>query len=99
MGGVEQPSQINEAAIRKLKSGRSKPLSAEDFVAGIREGNRTILSKAITLVESSLHSHQEKAQEIIAQCLAVSSQQSASSIPHPTSHIPHPICKDTTKPG
>ena len=69
MKGIEQPSQINEEAIRKLRSGKHKPLSVEDFVKGIREGNRTVLSKAITLIESSLHVHQEKAQEIIAECL------------------------------
>jgi len=69
MKGIEQPSQINEEAIRKLKSGKRKPLSVGDFVKGIREGNRTILSKAITLIESSLASHQEKAQQIIAECL------------------------------
>jgi LAO/AO transport system kinase len=86
MEGVDQPSQINEEAVRKLRSGKHKPLSAEEFVEGIRAGNRTILSKAITLVESSLHAHQEKAQAIIAQCLAgiqksaVGSQQPASSI-------------------
>jgi len=69
MEGIEQPSQINAEAIRKLRSGKHKPLSVEDFVKGIREGNRMVLSKAITLVESSLHAHQEKAQEIIAECL------------------------------
>ncbi|TRZ76365.1 MAG: methylmalonyl Co-A mutase-associated GTPase MeaB [Bacteroidetes bacterium] len=69
MEGIEQPSQINKEAIRKLKSGKRKPLSVGDFVKGIREGNRTILSKAITLIESSLASHQEKAQQIIAECL------------------------------
>ncbi len=69
MKGIEQPSQINEEAIRKLKSGKHKPLSVGDFVKGIREGNRTILSKAITLIESSLHTHQDKAQEIITECL------------------------------
>jgi len=83
MEGIEQPSQINEEAIRKLKSRKHKPLSVGDFVKGIREGNRTILSKAITLIESSLHTHQDKAQEIIAECLkssrqsAVGSQQTA----------------------
>jgi len=76
MEGIEQPSQINEEAIRKLRSGKHRPLSVGDFVKGIREGNRTILSKAITLIESSLHTHQEKAQEIIAECLK-SSQQKA----------------------
>ena len=69
MQGIKQPSQINEEAVRKLRSGKHAPLNVEEFVLGIREGNRTILSKAITLVESSLPSHQEKAQEIIAHCL------------------------------
>ena len=36
---------------------------------GILSGNRTILSQAITLIESSLPQHQEQAQEIIAECL------------------------------
>jgi LAO/AO transport system kinase len=69
MKGIEQPTGINESAIRKLKSGKHKLLSVGDFVDGIREGNRTILSKAITLIESSLHTHQDKAQEIITECL------------------------------
>src|ERR1035437_9658865 len=38
MKGIEQPSQINEEAIRKLRSGKHKPLSVGDFVKGIREG-------------------------------------------------------------
>lgn len=71
MLGINQPSQINEEAVRKLRSGRHKTLSVEEFVNAIREGNRTILSKAITLVESSLHQHQVKAQEIIAECLKI----------------------------
>lgn len=100
MDGVRQPSHINEEAVRKLKSEKRKPLSVEDFVRGIREGNRTVLSKAITLVESSLASHQEKAQEIIGRCLAssrqvavryspfaVSTGNPASSIEHPASSI------------
>ncbi|MDP4281986.1 MAG: methylmalonyl Co-A mutase-associated GTPase MeaB [Bacteroidota bacterium] len=67
MNGVNQPSQINEEALRKLKRPRQPEVA--EFVAGIREGNRTLLSKAITLVESSLHIHQEKAQLIIEECL------------------------------
>lgn len=89
MEGIRQPSQINEEAIRKLKSGKHKVPSVEEFVYEIRQGNRTVLSKAITLVESSLHAHQEKAQEIIARCLqsAVGGQQSDKIIKHPASSI------------
>ena len=41
---------------------------------GITEGNTTILSQAITLVESYLPAHREIAQKIIAQCQLISSQ-------------------------
>jgi LAO/AO transport system kinase len=68
-GGISQPSQVSHDMVRKLKDLKPKALSAIDFFDGIREGNRTILSKAITLVESSLPLHQEKAQEIIDLCL------------------------------
>ena len=43
--------------------------TADEYVAGILDGNITILSQAVTLVESSLHEHQEVAQEIIEKCL------------------------------
>jgi LAO/AO transport system kinase len=69
MDGVEQPGRINTEAVKKLKAKRPQALSTVEFVDGIRSGNRTILSKAITLIESSLHSHQQKAQEIINICL------------------------------
>lgn len=72
MDGIEQPGQINEDALRKLKSKRPQALNTAEFVSGIRSGNRTVLSKAITLIESSLHTHQQKAQEIINACLPYS---------------------------
>ena len=87
MEGVEQPGQINTELVGRLKSGRVKRLSAEEFVQGIFEGNRTILSKAITLIESSLHHDQELAQQIIEECIR---RRTPSPIPHPASPIPHP---------
>jgi len=66
--------------VKKLKERKPKPLNANEFFQGIKEGNRTILSQAITLVESSLHKHQDLAEEIIGMCLkeaAVGSRQSA----------------------
>lgn len=39
------------------------------YIDGIFSGNRTVLSKAITLIESNRPEHQEQAQEIIAECL------------------------------
>ncbi len=43
--------------------------SASEFVEGILSGNITMLSQAVTLVESSLPNHQLIAQEVIERCL------------------------------
>lgn len=44
-------------------------LHPQAYVAGIQAGDRGILSRAITLIESTHPAHQELAQEIIEQCL------------------------------
>ncbi|MCX6277066.1 MAG: methylmalonyl Co-A mutase-associated GTPase MeaB [Bacteroidetes bacterium] len=71
MEGVEQPDQINAELVKKLKSKRAKPLMVKDYVDGVKQGNRTILSKAITLIESALPKDQELAQLIITECLRI----------------------------
>lgn len=43
--------------------------SSKQFIDGILSGDRTLLSRAITLVESSKQEHQDQAQEIIEACL------------------------------
>ncbi len=48
--------------------GRNLP-SSEEFIDGILSGNRMLLSRAITLVESTRSDDQELAQEIIEACL------------------------------
>lgn len=48
---------------------RRKKLTVEDYVDGILAGDITILSRAVTLVESLLPMHQDTAQQIIEQCL------------------------------
>lgn len=67
--GVDHPPEINEESIRLHKEKRRKLLSAHEFLDGILSGNRTLLSQAITLTESSLPLHAELAQEIIEKCL------------------------------
>lgn len=67
--GIEQPPSVNAGAANHYsKAGRSL-LTAGQYVEGLVNGNRTILSQAITLVESALPLHQEIAQAIISQCL------------------------------
>jgi len=53
-------------AIRKK---REALLSAEHYAEKILEGDRIVLSKAITLIESTRESHQQLAQHIIEQCI------------------------------
>lgn len=67
--GIEPPSSFNPDAAKHVTKIRKGLLTPEEYVAGIRNGNRTLLSKAITLVESALSTHQQIAQEVIEQCL------------------------------
>ena len=70
--GIAQPSSINEDAVIRLKNKKQNILSTSEYVDGIRSGNRTILSKAITLIESSLPAHYKLAQLIIEKCIPYS---------------------------
>ena len=66
--GIEQPSTINP--YRKfLRKPKRQLLSVGDYVEGILKGNTTLLSQAVTLVESTLPEHQTIAQEVIEKCL------------------------------
>lgn len=67
--GIDQPPMVNPNALHKTPSRRKKALSANEYVEGILAGNRMILSRAVTLVESVKPEHQELAQEIIVRCL------------------------------
>ncbi len=70
--GVEQPSSLNQKAIHTLQLKRRAELTADNMIDGILRGDRSILSRAITLIESSLPAHYEKAQLIIERCLPYS---------------------------
>jgi LAO/AO transport system kinase len=67
--GINQPPSINPDILRKNTERKKKKYSVDDYVDGIISGNRTILSQAITLVESSLPKHYDQSQEIIEKCL------------------------------
>jgi LAO/AO transport system kinase len=70
--GVEQPEQVSNSYIERVRSLRRAEPTVEELVGGILRGDRTMLSRAITLVESSLHAHQQKAQQVIERCLPYS---------------------------
>lgn len=65
--GAENKRDVNENFLNIVK--KAKQLSVEDYVDGILQGNRTLLARAITLVESSLPKHQDMAQQVIERCL------------------------------
>ncbi|MEM9991861.1 MAG: methylmalonyl Co-A mutase-associated GTPase MeaB [Bacteroidota bacterium] len=52
-----------------LKRKKFTPLSIETYLQGILKGERTLLSQAITLIESRRQEHQEMAQSIVEACL------------------------------
>lgn len=58
--------------INKIKLPSKEQLSVNEYFNGIKDGNRTILSKAITLIESSNQIHHKIAEELIELCLPLS---------------------------
>ncbi len=66
--GVQQQPAVNpNYAVR-----RKRLPGAETFIDGIRSGNRVMLGRAITLVESTVPAHQQLASEIINALLPAS---------------------------
>ena len=66
------PSNLNPHLEEQLKGKPKKTLSTPQIIDGIRRGDRYILGRAITLVESKKADHQEAAREIIEACLPFS---------------------------
>ena len=68
--GVKQPEIVNPY----LKRGhyRRRELTVAEMVEGIVKGDITVLSQAVTLVESVNSAHMPKAQEVINKCLPYS---------------------------
>jgi len=65
--GVSQPPSVNP--YMHLRPKRKRLPSASELVEGILKGDVTMLSRAVTLVESLQESHQTIAQEVIEKCL------------------------------
>ena len=65
--GVAQPPVVNPYLNRRPK--RKQRPSTPELVEGILRGDVTMLSRAVTLVESLSDSHQAIAQEVIEKCL------------------------------
>jgi LAO/AO transport system kinase len=56
--GIKQPPSVNEESVSRFLNKKRNILTANEYVDGILGGNITLLSKAVTLVESSKPAHQ-----------------------------------------
>lgn len=62
-GGAATTTQVYPA------TGRRRELSVDEYVDGVLAGDRAVLARAITLVESNAERHYDKAQEMLARLL------------------------------
>jgi LAO/AO transport system kinase len=67
MKGV--PPQSN---VRLREQKKRRELSIDDYANGVLEGNRTILARAITLIESNAQAHRETGLEVLQRLLPYS---------------------------
>lgn len=66
--GVENSNPDSKSFSTKKRT----QLSVDDYVKGVLEGDRTILARTITLIESNSPSHQETASEVLKKILPYS---------------------------
>ncbi len=66
--GVNQPPSVNPN-LKNLRKKRRRALTLSEYVEGIEKGNISILSQAVTLVESNKPEHFQLAQQIIDKCV------------------------------
>ncbi len=69
--GIDQPATINPY-LKARKRPKRRQFTAGEYVEGILKGDITVLSQAVTLIESVKHEHQALAQEVVEKCLPFS---------------------------
>ena len=67
--GIEQPDSLSLSAAENLKKHRKITPSVKELFQGITKGDKTSLSRGITLIESTAIKHQRQAKELIEACL------------------------------
>ena len=67
--GVDQPQPLCWSSLDMIKQKRKEQPSSQELINAILNGNKTALSRAITLVESTNLEHLEKSNAIIQACL------------------------------
>ena len=70
MDGIEEPPQMNEDLLKQMRKKKgSAEIDLDQLYQGIINGDRVLLSKAITLAESNLEQHQQAARTLVDRCL------------------------------
>ena len=67
--GVEQPLSLSKSSLDIIKQKRKEQPSSQELIDAILKGDKTALSRAITLVESTNPEHLTKVNAIIQACL------------------------------
>lgn len=67
--GSGSTQNVNPASANKIRNSRRKEWSVEYLFQKIMERDQAALSRAITLIESNQHQHQEKAGSLVEKCL------------------------------
>ena len=62
----------HQPTVRTRTNNKRRALTIDDYVNGVLEGNRTILARAITLIESNAPAHRETGQEVLQRLLPYS---------------------------
>ncbi len=70
--GIEQPKPVNPAMLKDINRFRKKKPTVDNYLEGIRAGNRNMLGQAITLIESAKTDDHLLASELINKCLPFS---------------------------
>jgi len=70
--GIEPPPSVSTDSVRRFLQKKKRNFSADELTDGILKGDITLLSRAVTIIESSKQEHQNLAREIIHHCLPYS---------------------------
>jgi len=70
--GIDQPSQLNPALAKGMDRFKKEKPTVESYRGAIQKGDRSMLGRAITLIESSRTDDQETARKLVNACLPYS---------------------------
>lgn len=74
IAGVQSPSALNPHLKNILAKKRKEQRELNYYIQGIQQGDKVILSQAITIIESTRSSDQKMAESIIEKCLPFANQ-------------------------